>query len=316
MIDTSDIRKNLKVEIDGYPWIVVDFQFVKPGKGQAFTRTKFKNLITGGVLNSNVYYIKNQDGRMLWMIGSTLVNNIGNVIPGQAYQFYVGGPGVNFTYQTSKSGESGNNEDYSTTHFLVNGNAADNVFTIYIKTSDFVTGDEIGAFDGTKLVGATKLISKTGAFDNPVPAFVSLTAGEGFVPGHPFTLRGWSASENKEYSVSFTLENSNGAYYNTVYPASNGLFSIADVKKSALGISENSPIVANVYPNPAHDYLKIVADRNIDRVSLLNIIGQVVAQKSVDGSSYQLSLSGINSGIYFLKIEANGQISTQKVVVQ
>ena len=32
MIDTSDIRKNLKVEIDGYPWIVVDFQFVKPGK--------------------------------------------------------------------------------------------------------------------------------------------------------------------------------------------------------------------------------------------------------------------------------------------
>ena len=50
MIDTSDIRKNLKVEIDGYPWIVVDFQFVKPGKGQAFTRTKFKNLITGNVI--------------------------------------------------------------------------------------------------------------------------------------------------------------------------------------------------------------------------------------------------------------------------
>jgi elongation factor P len=50
MIDTTDIRKNLKVEIDGYPWIVVDFQFVKPGKGQAFTRTKFKNLITGNVI--------------------------------------------------------------------------------------------------------------------------------------------------------------------------------------------------------------------------------------------------------------------------
>lgn len=50
MIDTSDIRKNLKLQIDGEPWVVIDFQFVKPGKGQAFTRTKIKNLITGNVI--------------------------------------------------------------------------------------------------------------------------------------------------------------------------------------------------------------------------------------------------------------------------
>jgi len=51
MYDTSDIRKNLKVKIDGDPYIVVEFQFVKPGKGQAFTRTRFKNMITGAVLD-------------------------------------------------------------------------------------------------------------------------------------------------------------------------------------------------------------------------------------------------------------------------
>ena len=51
MLDTSAIRKNLKIEIDGEPWIVVDFQFVKPGKGQAFTRTRIKNMITGNVLD-------------------------------------------------------------------------------------------------------------------------------------------------------------------------------------------------------------------------------------------------------------------------
>lgn len=50
MIDTSDIRKNLKLLIDGDPWVVVDFQFVKPGKGQAFTRTRLKNMITGNVV--------------------------------------------------------------------------------------------------------------------------------------------------------------------------------------------------------------------------------------------------------------------------
>ena len=51
MYETSDIRKGLKVEIDGQPYIVVESQFVKPGKGGAFTRTRIKNLITGSVLD-------------------------------------------------------------------------------------------------------------------------------------------------------------------------------------------------------------------------------------------------------------------------
>jgi len=50
MIDTTDIRKNVKIKIDGNPYVVVDFQFVKPGKGQSFTRVKMKNMITGNVL--------------------------------------------------------------------------------------------------------------------------------------------------------------------------------------------------------------------------------------------------------------------------
>ena len=54
MYDTSDIRKGLKVLMDGNPWTVVEFQFVKPGKGAAFTRTKFKNLLTGAVIERNI----------------------------------------------------------------------------------------------------------------------------------------------------------------------------------------------------------------------------------------------------------------------
>ena len=51
--DTSDIRKGLKIMMDGAPYTVVEFQFVKPGKGAAFTRTKIKNLLTGAVLEPN-----------------------------------------------------------------------------------------------------------------------------------------------------------------------------------------------------------------------------------------------------------------------
>jgi elongation factor P len=47
MYTASDLRKGLKVQIDGEPYIVVDFQFSKPGKGQALYRTKLKNMVTG-----------------------------------------------------------------------------------------------------------------------------------------------------------------------------------------------------------------------------------------------------------------------------
>jgi elongation factor P len=53
MYDTSDIRKGLKIMMDSAPYTVVEFQFVKPGKGAAFTRTKVKNLLTGAVLERN-----------------------------------------------------------------------------------------------------------------------------------------------------------------------------------------------------------------------------------------------------------------------
>jgi elongation factor P len=49
-MDTSDIRKGLKIMMDGSPYAVIDFQFVKPGKGQAFTRVKIRNMATGAVL--------------------------------------------------------------------------------------------------------------------------------------------------------------------------------------------------------------------------------------------------------------------------
>ena len=52
--DTNDLRKGLKILIDGSPYTVVLAEFVKPGKGAAFTRTKMKNLLTGGVIERNI----------------------------------------------------------------------------------------------------------------------------------------------------------------------------------------------------------------------------------------------------------------------
>jgi elongation factor P len=51
MYSTADFKKGLKIEIDGTPYVIVEFLHVKPGKGGAFVRTKIKNLMTGKVLD-------------------------------------------------------------------------------------------------------------------------------------------------------------------------------------------------------------------------------------------------------------------------
>ncbi|WP_224366857.1 elongation factor P [Hyalangium versicolor] len=50
VIDTSEFRKGLKIEIDGEPFEIVDFQHVKPGKGSAIVRTTIRSLTKGRVL--------------------------------------------------------------------------------------------------------------------------------------------------------------------------------------------------------------------------------------------------------------------------
>jgi elongation factor P len=51
--NTSEFRKGLKVLIDGEPYLMIDMEFMKPGKGQAVYRTKLKNLLRGNVIDRN-----------------------------------------------------------------------------------------------------------------------------------------------------------------------------------------------------------------------------------------------------------------------
>jgi len=51
LYDTSQFRRGLKIEFKGEPFVIVEFQHVKPGKGGAFVRTKLKSLISGRVLD-------------------------------------------------------------------------------------------------------------------------------------------------------------------------------------------------------------------------------------------------------------------------
>ena len=51
MYSASDLKKGLKIEIDGEPYVVVEFDFSKPGKGQALYKTKMRNMINGNMFD-------------------------------------------------------------------------------------------------------------------------------------------------------------------------------------------------------------------------------------------------------------------------
>lgn len=50
MFDTKQFRKGLKIEVEGIPYNIVDFQLVSPGKGGSFVRTKLKNMLNNNVI--------------------------------------------------------------------------------------------------------------------------------------------------------------------------------------------------------------------------------------------------------------------------
>jgi elongation factor P len=51
MYTSSDLRKGLKIEIDGDPYIITNFEFSKPGKGQALYRCRLKNMVSGNAFD-------------------------------------------------------------------------------------------------------------------------------------------------------------------------------------------------------------------------------------------------------------------------
>ena len=55
----NDVKNGMKIIVDGYPCTIIDTDYVKPGKGQAFTRVKYRNLKTARVVEMKM---RNPDG--------------------------------------------------------------------------------------------------------------------------------------------------------------------------------------------------------------------------------------------------------------
>jgi photosystem II stability/assembly factor-like uncharacterized protein len=70
------------------------------------------------------------------------------------------------------------------------------------------------------------------------------------------------------------------------------------------------------YPNPVRDILHINSSTSFERVMLFNINGQLIIDEPVNSTNKELSLSGLSSGIYLVKVQSNNVVETFKIVKQ
>lgn len=87
---------------------------------------------------------------------------------------------------------------------------------------------------------------------------------------------------------------------------------------SGIGIGEEngSRIEMLMYPNPAYNMVHVKANLDIDRLTIYNHIGQTVKEILVGSNSASINTEGIESGVYFLRIETANGYTTQKLVIE
>ncbi len=79
MYTTSDFKRGLRIEIDGQPYSIVEFEHHRPGKGAAVTRTKLRHLVTGQMVTPTMKMgekvgapdVEDKDGQFLFASGDT-----------------------------------------------------------------------------------------------------------------------------------------------------------------------------------------------------------------------------------------------------
>lgn len=70
----------------------------------------------------------------------------------------------------------------------------------------------------------------------------------------------------------------------------------------------------NLYPNPVVNLITIDSAISLDTISLISVTGQLLKTISVSGTSVQVSMEGMSSGVYFMRVNSGSQNATYKIV--
>ncbi len=261
------------------------------------------------IIGDDLLYIRNSQGGMLRKIGPNWINGIGDANPGEGYLVKMLNPGV-LIYPSNDEKTSSSIINSKATHFIFNGgNAADNVYTIYVDGLEI--GDEIAAYNGDVLVGAIKISSENKLL-NALPVFNTLNDRQGYVQGYPINLKIYNSNSNEISDADFAMETLYNSYIENVYPAEDGEFSIANITKGSIS---DTPKTLSIYPNPANENIKIQSQNDISRVMIINCTGQIIYDGTNNSKFMTINIESFKQGLYIIRVETTEGISTEKVTI-
>jgi len=83
-----------------------------------------------------------------------------------------------------------------------------------------------------------------------------------------------------------------------------------------LQVDKLNTVEFNVYPNPSNGLVTCISDRNIDRVEVWNMEGELIRTFRIEGKEINLDLSPLTAGVYLLKISAAGETKVKPLYKQ
>jgi hypothetical protein len=113
------------------------------------------------------------------------------------------------------------------------------------------------------------------------------------------------------------------ATFDTNLPSTNvftkeGMSAITSFKAGVTSINNGltSDLTANLYPNPATQFVNIETNFEIKNLTVVNYVGQVVFDRDTDQMTYQINTSNFNAGMYFVQIQSvDGTVITKRLTV-
>ncbi|MBI9038744.1 MAG: T9SS type A sorting domain-containing protein [Bacteroidales bacterium] len=270
---------------------------------------------------ANLDFVRNSVGSMLRKIGPIWVNGIGDMNPGEGYLVKMLNADE-LIYPVTDEKFSGVSDLVPEYFQFEGGNAADPVFTIYIK--DLKIGDEVAAFDGDKIIGSLKINSKN-AFENELAVFNTINSGQGYQAGNSIQLKVWDSFSQMASLTEFEMiDPYNEAYMQKVYPNEDGLYSVVKFSKSLIG-NENIDNEISIYPNPSNGLITIENLKGSD-LKIKDIRGRIFFQSEIkrsNASTYgnqkskiKIDLSDLESGVYFVHVNGKDFNKVEKIVIQ
>ncbi len=263
-------------------------------------------------IDSPMFYT--QDGESLWL-GITATNSYMDLAYGQRYvgNYQVTGIAAVMTNIPIEDVE----EEMAATVVDMNGNE---LARVNFTTADLPQSTESFAFDLVEFDFASPVSASDFMAVIEVPA---LTIIDGSSIGGNIAVIASTEIDcaSGEMSYSYSMVSEAGDYgWVSILEAWGGNVDLDIMifpKVSGVGLTEaDVNTLSYVYPNPAKDEVLVASSLNMERVEIVNMLGQVVFAADVNANSVKVNTAEMGAGNYLVKMYTEAGMATKKLVVE